>query len=376
MADVTINAKFIIRNDTKNNWTTVNPVLSKGEMGIEIDTNKFKFGDGKTAWKDLKYASAQSAIVKEGVPTTTDSDYDIGTIWIDSATKKPYLIVDNTPASAVWKHIVTPEDLDGFGAGDMLKSVFAKNDKVSEGYVDKAIMSDSATKLATGRVVSITGDGIGASTTFDGSANIEIPFRLADSGVGAGTYTKVTVDAKGRVTVGENLAVTDIPDLTLSKITDAGTAASKNVGTANGDVPVIGEDGKLDASIMPAIAITEVFEVDSEEKMLQLKAQVGDVAIRSDINKSFILKNDSPSVVENWVELKTPTDTVLSVNGMTGAVTLTTTNIAEGTNLYYTEERADASFQKNIALTEPSALLNGDKILMSDDSFIFDGGNA
>jgi hypothetical protein len=37
------------------------------------------------------------------------------------------------------------------------------------------------------------------------------------------------------------------------------------------------------------------------------------------------------------------TDSVTSVNGLTGAVVLTTTNVAEGTNLYYTDARARAS---------------------------------
>ena len=46
MANTTLDVKIQIRNDTKNNWTTQNPVLLKGEMGVETDTRKFKFGDG------------------------------------------------------------------------------------------------------------------------------------------------------------------------------------------------------------------------------------------------------------------------------------------------------------------------------------------
>jgi len=53
----TISTKILLRNDTAQNWTTNNPVLAKGEMGIEIDTKKFKFGDGTTAWNSLSYGS-------------------------------------------------------------------------------------------------------------------------------------------------------------------------------------------------------------------------------------------------------------------------------------------------------------------------------
>ena len=50
-----IATKILLRNDTASNWTTHNPILSKGEMGVEIDTGKFKFGDGQTAWNALEY---------------------------------------------------------------------------------------------------------------------------------------------------------------------------------------------------------------------------------------------------------------------------------------------------------------------------------
>ncbi len=50
-----IYSKLQQRNDTAARWTQYNPVLAKGEIGIEIDTAKFKFGDGVTAWNSLKY---------------------------------------------------------------------------------------------------------------------------------------------------------------------------------------------------------------------------------------------------------------------------------------------------------------------------------
>jgi hypothetical protein len=49
------------------------------------------------------------------------------------------------------------------------------------------------------------------------------------------------------------------------------------------------------------------------------------------------------------------TDAVTSVNGFTGAVSLTTTNIAEGTNLYYTDVRARASNSAGTGISYDSA---------------------
>ena len=43
------------KRDTASNWTSNNPTLSAGEIGVETDTGKFKFGDGSTAWSSLDY---------------------------------------------------------------------------------------------------------------------------------------------------------------------------------------------------------------------------------------------------------------------------------------------------------------------------------
>lgn len=49
-------AQIQIRRDTSADWTSVNPILAQGEQGLELDTGKFKFGDGATAWNSLPYA--------------------------------------------------------------------------------------------------------------------------------------------------------------------------------------------------------------------------------------------------------------------------------------------------------------------------------
>lgn len=85
----------------------------------------------------------------------------------------------------------------------------------------------AADQLKEAKAITLSGDATGTAN-FDGTADAEIAVTLADSGVTAGAYTKVTVDAKGRVTAGGALAASDIPDLTLEKITDAGALAAKS----------------------------------------------------------------------------------------------------------------------------------------------------
>ena len=54
-----------VRRGLAADWTSVNPVLAAGEMGVETDTNKFKFGNGTGAWSTLAYAASDSAAIGE-----------------------------------------------------------------------------------------------------------------------------------------------------------------------------------------------------------------------------------------------------------------------------------------------------------------------
>ena len=80
----------------------------------------------------------------------------------------------------------------------------------------------TATALATSRDISLSGD-VSGTASFNGTANASISATLANSGVSAGTYTKVTVDAKGRATSGTTLEASDIPTLTAAKVSDFDT---------------------------------------------------------------------------------------------------------------------------------------------------------
>jgi hypothetical protein len=51
-----------LRNGTAAQWTAANPVLAAGEVGIESDTRKQKFGDGTTAWNSLSYAGGTGTV--------------------------------------------------------------------------------------------------------------------------------------------------------------------------------------------------------------------------------------------------------------------------------------------------------------------------
>lgn len=49
------NMKIAVASKSASEWTTSNPVLLKGELGIETDTLKMKIGNGSTSWINLAY---------------------------------------------------------------------------------------------------------------------------------------------------------------------------------------------------------------------------------------------------------------------------------------------------------------------------------
>lgn len=78
--------KIKLRRDSAAAWTEEDPTLSAGEIGVELDTNKFKLGDGVQAWSSLPYhldetdtavliQTALDDAVLEGVPG--DSAYEV-----------------------------------------------------------------------------------------------------------------------------------------------------------------------------------------------------------------------------------------------------------------------------------------------------------
>lgn len=336
MSEQTLKVKTLyLRNDAAATWVEKNPVLAKGEPGVEVDTGKFKLGDGVTSWVGLRYAG----------------------VLVSGSEQNGYVTIDGVDT------LVYRLPIGGASIGGVKTA--AGTGKVSIAADGTMSVSNvaSADKLSASRTIAIAGDATG-SATFDGSAGTSITVALVASGVKAGTYSKVTVDAKGRVTAGSNLTIADVGGI--------GTAATKNVGTAAGNIPILGSDGKLSDSVIPAIAISESHTVASEKEMLALAAQVGDIAIRTDGTGTWILKQTPASTLANWVQLKSPTDAATSVNGKTGNVILTTSDIAEGTNQYYTQARFVAAFKAS----KSTDLADSADLIRNSDTLILDCGNA
>ena len=105
--------------------------------------------------------------------------------------------IDTSPTS------MAPEDHVVSSAG-MWNVLYLEGTGIVPKIKDGTTVAGKAKQLQTARKISLTGDAIG-ETTFDGTANKEIAVMLVPSGVTAGTYSAVSVNAKGLVTAGAQL---------------------------------------------------------------------------------------------------------------------------------------------------------------------------
>ena len=167
------------------------------------------------------------------------------------------------------------------------------NVKIVKGGASGAV--ESADKLTVPRNIAISGDGTG-STTFDGSQDVTISLALSDTAVTAGTYTKVTVDSKGRVTKGENIAITDVTGL-QDKISSIETSVS----------------GKADkANSLAGYGITNAYtKTEVDGKVSDLTSQLGTA-------------NEAIEGLETSIESKADKSTTLAGYGITDAYTAST----------------------------------------------------
>lgn len=97
--------------------------------------------------------------------------------------------------------------------------------------------------------------------------------------------------------------------------------------------------------------------------MLALSVQIGDVAVRTDLGKSFILKATPATQLANWQEILTPESPVQSVNGKTGTVTLTASDVGAEPVLNNKSAKGAVVDNDGIVILD-SAASNGTKKLL------------
>lgn len=194
------------------------------EAGKGLSSNDFTTAE-KNKLSGIQAGAQVNVATNLGVGTRTTTS-----VPVTSSTGSAATLPAATTTLAGVMSSADKQKLDGIQAGAQVNAVTSVAGKtgavsitkadVDLGNVDNTADSvknvASAAKLTTARTISATGDA-NWSVSFDGSGNSTAALTLTNTGVIAGTYTKVTVDAKGRVTSGSAMAAADVPALNASK---------------------------------------------------------------------------------------------------------------------------------------------------------------
>ena len=241
-----------IRRGTAAAWTSADPTLAAGEFAVETDTDKYKIGDGSTAWTSLSYSSLPSGSVTTagGVTITgtmthgadgtgADVRFNSGTagdyaMW-DASEEK--LILEGTNGATVLDitdgNVVIADGTLTVGSDGAGEDVTFYSDTAG----DSMVWDSSAEKLT------ITGtDGQTALDVPDGNVTITdsltvsggLVAPLAINAQTGTTYTFVAADAGKLVTSSNGSAQTFTVPPNSSVAFDVGTQIIvQNIGSAN-----------------------------------------------------------------------------------------------------------------------------------------------
>jgi hypothetical protein len=275
-----------------------------------------------------------------------------------------------------------------------LQSPASINNIAFDGSANINIKASTTNKL----LFSVSGDGANTTDFFDGSSNKTLSYNTVgaaplvgssnittlgtiSTGIWNGTVVGSSVGGAGNVNgllkangnglVSAASAVSDyqIPLNFIAPLINATSSISINQANTNtagylssadwntfnnkisasekaiaNGVATLNALGKIPTAQIPAISFSSGYVVNSQTEMLALTAAVlGSIAIRTDNSKNYVLSTSDPALLANWLELLMPA-AVSSVNGYTtGSIVLTSSDINEGTNLYFSNARVKSA---------------------------------
>jgi hypothetical protein len=206
---------------------------------------------------------------------------------------------------------------------------------IPSAYTDEMARDAAGTALANGSHTGISFVNSDAQDRIDATVSLA-SFDTDDLSEGATNKYFSDTLARGAFSAGTGISITTgtiASTITQYTDTDADARITAQKGQNNG-ICELDANGLVPTNHLPPLAITDVHVVADQAARLALTAQEGDVAIQTDDSSSWIYDGTT------WVQFGI-SGGVLSVNGQTGIVSLTTSDIAEGTNLYYTTTRWD-----------------------------------
>ncbi len=185
---------------------------------------------------------------------------------------------------------------------------------------------------------------IGVNITTNGNLTVDGSLKFTS---GAALGSVLVSDASGNATwtALDTSYVAENPLYLYYTDARADSRISAQAGLPSGLATLDGA-GKVPSSQLPTLTIANTYVVADQAARLALSASVGDIAVQTDTSATYILSALPASVNGNWI-LITPPATVISVNGQTGVVSLTKSDV----NLSNVENTALTSWPGSANIT-------------------------
>lgn len=135
---------------------------------------------------------------------------------------------------------------------------------------------------------------------------IEKANEIADNTQTVSDKTEIVLQKADKVEINTE-TVTQNTDSAIDSANIAAQALADLLAMLGTDIATL-TDGKLTPSQVPAIAVTDTFVVNSESEMLALTAEIGDVCVRTDETKTYILQGLDSTILSHWRHLESPTN--------------------------------------------------------------------
>ena len=187
-----INIQF--RRGTASEWTAANPTLAVAEFGVETDTDKFKLGDGATAWTSLAYGGIKGDDGTSGVAAATAPlAYNSGTstVSIDLSAYDTSSEVDTKLADYDTSAEVDTKLTDYDTSAEVDTKV--ADSKLASFITDATTARTLATATDSGKTIQFT-SGSATVVTVNASTDLAVGARVDIIADGAG---ELTVAASG-----------------------------------------------------------------------------------------------------------------------------------------------------------------------------------
>jgi hypothetical protein len=323
---------------------------------------------------------SSTSVVGSDAAMTALSSATVGSIAVRTDVNKNY-VLSALPASTLgnWIELLTPaapvQAVNGYtGNVNLTKTDLGLGDVNNTSDINKPVSTATqvaldtkanstdvntalATKISTidvNAALALKANITDVNTALDTKisttdANAALALKANSTDVNTALATKIsTTDANAALALKANSSdvntalatkanTTDVNTALATKISNADATAAlalkldaNKVGALSG-VASLDASGKVPTDQIPAISFSSVKVLKSEAEMLALStAVVGSVVIRTDESKNYVLAQANPAVLANWIQLLTPAAPVQTVNGKTGTISISATDLGLG----------------------------------------------